>query len=361
MGLIQAPLVAQTSMGATVRTLGNDLSLTMPMPVMALTGSVRTANLSLLLPVPRIAISGVTGSIGSLRMQMPVPSISMAAGGILALRLPPPVLQLTGLTGVIGKLAFKRLLPSMQLTGHLDTVGSLALVFPVPTLAMVGRQHAVGSLSLVLPSLKMAFRGFSGVVGSLSLELPVPKMALTGFLNTVGNLSMTLTPPSIYMVGDQVLNQIFKGFVMNTTHFAVSDYLDYAFNSFAYFNGEFLGANQNGIFKLGENGKDDGQPINARVGMPVLDAYAGILKKARDVWLTCRTDGQLMLVVQLGEHDYYTDVFTRTDEKAHEDRAKLPKGFKERFLAFEIKNVDGADFDIDGLRLTVDQLRRRVR
>ena len=347
-------------MGVTVKTLGNDLRMTLPPPVIRLTGVVQTANLSLSLPSPRIAISGVTGSIGSLRMKLPPPSISLAGGGNLFLSLPVPALRLIGTTGVIGDLVMRWPFPLIHLTGHLDTFASLVMSLPPPSILLTGRQHGLGSFRLTLPAPTMFFRGTSGVVGSLLLQLPAPKMALSGFINTVGRLLMILPPPSIYMVGDQTLVKIFKGFAMNTSLYAVTDYTDCPFNSLARFNGEVLGGGENGISKL--DGKtDNGNPINARIGMPMIDIFTTLVKRARDAWLSCRTDGQLMLVLEINEHDPYFDVFTRTDTKIHEDRAKLPKGIKDRFISFEIRNVDGSDFDIDGLRLTVDNIRRRVR
>jgi len=166
--------------------------------------------------------------------------------------------------------------------------------------------------------------------------------------------------PTLIMTGDQFFAaRYIKGLVMNMSHFAVTDYIGYDFNSMAYFNRKFLGGNNQGIFSFGGN-KDNGLNINARAKMPILDSFQDVIKKARDAWLTCRTDGQMMLVVHFEEGDPYEDIFEETG-RALELRGKLPKGIKERFMAFEIRNVDGSDFDNNNLRFTTDTIRRKIR
>ena len=225
---------------------------------------------------------------------------------------------------------------------------------------MTGKENEIGSLVLTLKPPKIAMHGLSGIVGSFSLQLKPPSLLMTGFIEARGNLVLTMPVPFLSMTGDQFFAaRYMKGLVMNMSHFAVTDYVGYDFNSLAYFNGKFLGGSNQGIFAFGGNG-DNGQKINTRAKIPVLDSYRDVLQRARDAWLTCRSDGQMMLVLQLGEEDYYDDIFERTG-KAHEDRCKLPKGIKERFLSFEIRNVDGSDFDFNNLRFTVDAVQRRRR
>lgn len=199
------------------------------------------------------------------------------------------------------------------------------------------------------------------VVGSLSLELIPPSLSMSGFVLAQGTLVLAMPLPSLVMSGDQsFVPKYIKGIAMNMTHYAVSEYVGYDFNSLTYFNGKFIGGNERGIFSFGDDkdDKDDGLNINMRMKMPVLDAYESIIKKARDAWLTCRTDGKMILVVQLGEDQFYDDFFEPTDT-ALQYRWKFPKGFKERFIAFELRNVDGSDCDINNLRFTTDAVPGR--
>lgn len=354
---VQSPLNAVTSMEVTVR-INNELSLTMPMPVLQMTGHLAFASLVLTMPVPEVSIHGLTGEVGDLRLTMPTPTLYMAQGGSIVLTMPIPALQMTGLTGDVGNLLLRRLLPSIEMVGHLNEVGILTLTFHPPRLEMTGKGNEIGYLNLSLRPPKISMHGLAGFVGSLSLQLKLPRLLMTGFIEARGNLILTMPVPYLAMTGDQFFAaRYFKGIVMNMSHFAVTDYIGYDFNSLAYFNGKFFGGGSNGIFVLGGK-NDDGQKINARAKMPVLDSYQEILKKARDAWLTCRTDGQIMLVIQIGDKDYYDDIFEATG-KAQEYRCKLPKGIDERFLAFELRNVDGSDFDHNNLRFTTDAVTTR--
>lgn len=356
---VQAPLTAVTSMEVTVR-INNELSLTMPMPELQMTGWTETANLVLTMPVPQLLMTGLVGAIGNLRLTMPMPTLSMFQGGSLELTMPVPALLMTGLNGAVGNILLRGFIPSLEMTGYLNEVGALILTLRPPSLLMTGRESEIGNLILSLRPPKLSMHGLAGSVGSLSLQLKPPRLLMSGFIEARGNLVLTMPVPYLVMTGDQFFAaRYLKGIAMNMSHFAVTDYVGYDFNSLAYFNGKFLGGGQNGIFVLGGN-NDNGTKINARAKMPVLDSYLDVLKKARDAWLTCRTDGQMMLVVQMGEDLYYDDIFEPTG-RAYEYRCKLPKGIDERFLAFELRNVDGSDFDNNNLRFTTDAVTRRKR
>ena len=241
--------------------------------------------------------------------------------------------------------------PPLQVTTSISATvvvtNSLVLTMPMPDLQMTGSADPYD------------FNDYSQIVGSLSLQLNPPSLLMTGFIEARGSLLLSMPVPALIMTGDQFFAaRYIKGLVMNMSHFAVTDYIGYDFNSVAYFNGKFLGANSQGIFSFGGN-KDNGLNINARAKMPILDSSQDVIKKARDAWLTCRTDGQMMLVVYFGEENY-DDIFEETG-RALELRGKLPKGIRERFLAFEIRNVDGSDFDNNNLRFTTDAVRGRRR
>ena len=224
---------------------------------------------------------------------------------------------------------------------------SLALTMPMPELQMTGSAEPYD------------FEDFSEIFGSLSLQFKPPSLLMTGFVEARGSLLLSMPAPALIMTGDQFFAaRYIKGLVMNMSHFAVTDYIGYDFNSLAHFNGKFLGGNGQGIFSFGGN-KDNGLNINARAKMPILDSFRDVMKKARDAWLTCRTDGQMMLVVYFGQEDY-DDIFEETGREL-ELRGKLPKGIKERFIAFEIRNVDGSDFDNNNLRFTTDTVQGRNR
>jgi hypothetical protein len=146
---------------------------------------------------------------------------------------------------------------------------------------------------------------------------------------------------------------------VNVENRAVTEYLNYSFNSLAKINGIFYGARDDGIWKL-EGNKDNGLEINAEILSGVFDFWAGVKTKPRKAWLTFRADGRVVLYVVRDEKEVWEEEFPGLYflEKIGEAGTTIAKGIKERFLAFGIKNKGGSDFEIDSLRILVDKLRR---
>ncbi len=92
-----------------------------------------------------------------------------------------------------------------------------------------------------------------------------------------------------------------------------------------------------------------------------MDFGEKLTKYIRDVWLTYRSDGNLELVFSVDE-DVTTEVERDTVETATyitEEKIKVPRGLKGRYWTIELKNLLGADFDIDKLSAMVDVIGKR--
>ena len=149
---------------------------------------------------------------------------------------------------------------------------------------------------------------------------------------------------------------------MNLFNQVISTYSNFNFNSIACFNGTYLGATDTGIYPLG--GKtDNGNDIDSDIKSGSMDFGDTLIKYLRDAWLTHRTDGNLKLRVWVDEDTTFI-IEERTSiisNQIHEERLKPPRGLKGRFYTIELKNISGADFDIDSLNLLVESIRRKVR
>lgn len=142
---------------------------------------------------------------------------------------------------------------------------------------------------------------------------------------------------------------------MNLLNQAISTYSEYPFNDLAYFNGRYLGATDTGIYVLSGD-TDAGGIINSTIKTGPMDFGIKQTKWIRDVWLTYRTDGNLALVFSVDE-DATTEVeraTVETSEELQEEKVKVPRGLKGRYWTIELKNLLGADFDIDKLEVMVD-------
>jgi hypothetical protein len=159
------------------------------------------------------------------------------------------------------------------------------------------------------------------------------------------------------------VSKVYKGVVMNITNEAITTYSNYPFNSLLYFDGKYFGTNENGIYVLGGE-TDNGMRIQSKIKTGPLNFGNHFIKILRNVWLTYRSDGHLMLVLLVDEdedHPAECDPTQIVGQKIHEERVKSPRGLRGRYYTLELKNLSGADFDLDSLSLVVDAIRRKVR
>jgi hypothetical protein len=149
---------------------------------------------------------------------------------------------------------------------------------------------------------------------------------------------------------------------MNLFNQIISTYSNFNFNSIACFNGTYLGATDTEIYPLGGD-TDNGSDIDSRIKSGSMDFGNTFMKYAKDVWITHRTSGILRLIIYVDE-DSTTTIEKRTtiiNSNMTEERLKPPRGLKGRFYTVELRNVGGADFDIDSLGLLVESIKRKVR
>ena len=147
-----------------------------------------------------------------------------------------------------------------------------------------------------------------------------------------------------------------KTIVMNVKNRAVTEYINYCFNSFCCFNGEYLGASKLGIFEL--SGDDDnGTAIDASIKTATADVGRGQPKKLRDAWIVARK-GLMTFKVIADEDNEFTYNADVENSKIHEERVKIGRGIKGRGFSFILANVDGSDFDIDSITVLTDNIRR---
>ena len=123
-----------------------------------------------------------------------------------------------------------------------------------------------------------------------------------------------------------------------------------------------MGATSTGIYTLGGN-KDDTTEIDSKIKTGSMDFGDVLIKYARDIWITHRTDGYLILRILVDEDDT-TAIEKQTsivNDEIREERIKPPRGLRGRYYTMELKNFGGADFDIDSLSILVESIRRKIR
>jgi len=149
---------------------------------------------------------------------------------------------------------------------------------------------------------------------------------------------------------------------MNLFNQAISTYSNFNFNSIACFNGVYLGATDTGIYTLGGD-KDNGTEIDSKIKTGSMEFGESVLKYARDIWITHRTDGYLKLKLSVDE-DATTNIEKQTsivNDEIREERIKPPRGLRGRFYTMELNNFSGADFDIDSMSILVESVKGNIR
>jgi hypothetical protein len=265
-------------------------------------------------------------------------------------------------------------LPSVEAYGHMTADFNL----PVPVVTGTA-EYRTAFADLSLPKYIVTATGLVGVLGSGVFVLPIPAINVVRGINGIGLIvlpiprinevgnwgagSIVIPTPWPYGEGRGIpISKLYRGVVMNLSNQAITTYSNFPFNSISYFNGEFIGANDEGLYLLGGS-LDKTMRINSKLKTGVLNLGDNFIKHIRNVWLTYRTDGHLALVVYVDEDaDNPVEIQTEiVSAEIQEERLKIPRGLRGRYYTIELKNLSGADFDIDELSLVVESIRRKVR
>jgi hypothetical protein len=162
----------------------------------------------------------------------------------------------------------------------------------------------------------------------------------------------------IYATGHQTAAAVVAAdylvLAMNPKNMAVSEYDWSGFNSFAYFNGHYLGAKAGTIHVLG--GDDDaGSIIESEIEFGQIPVD---LVKPRDVYVLGRADGMMALTVQADEDTEKEVNIAYMLETLNLDRAKIPRGLQPTYFSLKLENKNGSDFDIDEIQVWGEVLGR---
>jgi hypothetical protein len=301
------------------------------------------------LEVPAVEIDlDIVASVLSVNLDIPAIelSASISQGAVLDFPLEVPILEVSGSIKSGEKLSASLAMPAMELS-----------------LGIAPRNEIDAALRITALQLSGAI--ISGEVLSGAIEIPTLGLILTiGHQNQLAfALDIPFIDPWVEIRGIPPFVPIRKGFVMNLLHFGVTEYSNYLFNSFCdyHLNGVYIGASEDGIFLL--DGDDDaGIKINAAIQSGTEDLWGQVMKRLREGFAVKR-GGPLavQLILDEGRFNPVTRDLLSVRDVMHEERVKLPHGLKNRFISFIIRNLGGADFDLESLRIFCDLIQRRKR
>lgn len=261
----------------------------------------------------------------------------------------------------------ERLTATNTVTSRLQAMMTIALALElIDTVASGKGAEAIESVTLTPEALQRIYAVALALETATMTATPEMTLRLSIPVTDKATLTSSSTARGIFrdLLADGVAFELlftaggetYRGWVMNTENFGVTEYQDYPFNSLTKFNGVYLGANSNGVYSL-TGGDDAGDPITASIktGVNPFPAKTNI----PEVFLSFRSDGGMLIKTITDEKIERWYSVTGT-ENISRKRAKMANGVKSSFWQFELTNVDGASLEFESLEIVPVVLSRKI-
>lgn len=294
------------------------------------------------------------------------PALTLAAEGYdsavgeLVKSFPSLTLAATGEPSLDGAYAIS--LPSLTLsaTGVCDGGGEFAKSFPIKTIAATGIISEHGSANLTLRGMYLEGEALGGVIGELSQNLPGLTLSAEAFQNEIGEANLTLPMMRLYAF---TTPSAYDAMVLNLKNKGLTSFSNYDFNSMCRFNGVHLGASPTGIFDLDTGDTDNGTLVewNFRTGyLDMIDTTVkpNVKKRLKQAWLSYKSNGDVMITVLQPDGTSYEYDLSGIEVYDTGLRVKFGKGFRSRYLALDVSNVDGSTIELDTMKLHYDKVEK---
>ena len=134
---------------------------------------------------------------------------------------------------------------------------------------------------------------------------------------------------------------------------ATTQRINFPFNSFCNFNGQFLAAGPQGLCKLG-NDTDNGQPINACFSPIQTDFGSSASKRNRYAYVSYYSANPLSIQVSADDGPYIPYNITGSLVKIQRVKIKLGEGTRGVFWIYRFLNTGGAYFALN--RVEIEQI-----
>jgi hypothetical protein len=140
---------------------------------------------------------------------------------------------------------------------------------------------------------------------------------------------------------------------------ASTSYESYDFNSYAIFDGHYLGVKNDGLYLL-EGDDDDGTPIRASISLGKQNFDTSLLKRPQYCYVGVSSSGTVFMKVTDASGTEYVYAARRADQQLATQRFDLGKGLRANYFTFELFNGDGADFEFNTVEFQLAELTRRI-
>jgi hypothetical protein len=294
-------------------------------------------------------------------------------------------------------------LPQFQLSAtHLQLINEMSAILPMFTISAQA-EPALG-MSAALPMFTIDATLLPGTIGDVIMTLPF----MTGLAETALNVNMlgVMTLPMVTLISTllggniitaanslpaftcygilvrvqtttstaylilpmfildayakSVANEKYSVYTINLKNLGISQYDNYNFNSVCKWRGQYFGMNDNGIYIL-EGDTDHGAAINSVIETGRDDFKMRNIKHLSDAFLTMRGDGEYIFGFITEEGELYEFPISSRELESGTLKVDGAKGGRSQYWGIKFRNLAGAKFEIEGLELNAEMLRRRHR
>ncbi len=242
-------------------------------------------------------------------------------------------------------------LPQLTVQGGGAATGSITL----PSVTVLSQAHLPADVDITLPQLSLNAQAHLPA----DIDIILPVLTLESFTGALANITL----PSLTLLARGYKGTPPDCVVLNTNNDAVSEYLNYGFNSMTRFNGQFLVADQNGIYEQDASNEDEGgYKIKSAIKTGEINIYNDNIQRLRNAWLSYESDGDIQVVTRADQIITRRYLLPLQDSNGiDERRIKFERGIKDRVFDFKIENVNGSSMDIKSLLILLEPLISKER
>lgn len=323
--------------------------------------------------VPSFSVSGsiTVNPLSGLVADVPVPTLTANGGGYAELVQPKATLTATGTTNPVGRATLESSKFSITSYAYSGTLSRAFLTYnKYATLtAYSGGVAKLKSSQYTVTSSGVIDTVISGTMAvsdiSLTASATVEDFA-TAYLEVPsvsfiwGNFSESTSPFSLTAEGSVVIQESSEAFAYNTMHNAVTYYTNYGFDNIITVNGVNYGVKSDGLYSLGGD-LDISTAIDAEFELHPTNYGTVQTKNVGYLYISSRSSGDFV-VDSIADEISYTNYGTigRGAGDVFNWRARLGKGVKAVNWGFKVKNINGADFQIQSVDALPLEHKRKV-
>lgn len=312
------------------------------------------------LPALSVSSASDAGSVLGVAATLPALTIVALSGSIASLTLPALTISADGYIGWLASLS--KSLPALTISGIItpNNFANGDSLLPRLTLQATGVHSSSGALAATLRSLRLVATGYTGTASSASLTLPALQLASVGYGQYTLSAAGLLPALTLSAEGEVSVVAAYRTWVLNTRKKALTEY-DYAFNSYAVFNGQLLSASENGLFLHTTEDDDAGEPIISTVRNGKSDFGTSMDKRSPRVYLgiDCQDNIHVSSITSEGGKRTYL-MAGNNMEGIQQRRVKMGRGAKSPYWQYEISNPTGGYFLLEHMQLKPEKSTRRV-